>query len=253
MSGTKSIVRENAAGEIPGDRSFEEIDELMRLNLDGLEAQEVNYEAMPFGYDQPGRGIYSCQNGKKFYLGVQDWLKGCKAQLTFLTTEALVSDALTRIFDGKLSTRDLIVLDLNTAGDLFPIEVPLVTDNRAAADRSGKPKITALAGEILGANPNAILIANGVEGSDPRIKTFQRAKGLNGLNDRDIYVIVTCISPDQYAELNVVGGWLEMPDVIQRYYEDQISQAVGRNTGFRKSKSRPEQCSFRQIGWQGAF
>ena len=47
---------------------------------------------------------------------------------------------------------------------------------------------------------------------------------------------MTCISPGQYAELNVVAGWLEMPDVIQRFYEDQISQAVGRNTGFRKSK-----------------
>jgi hypothetical protein len=151
-------------------------------------------------------------------------------------SEALVSDALTRIFDGKLSTRDLIVLDLNTASGLFPIKVPYATDNRAAADRSGKPKITALAGEILGANPNAIVIANGVDGSDPRVKTFQRAKGLNGLNDKDIYVIPTCIAPDQYAELNVVGGWLDMPDVIQRHYQDQICQAVGRNTGFRKSE-----------------
>jgi hypothetical protein len=33
-----------------------------------------------------------------------------------------------------------------------------------------------------------------------------------------------------------VGGWLELPDVIQRFYVDQINQAVGRNTGFRKSK-----------------
>ena len=118
---------EDQAGEIAGDRSFEEIDELMRLNLDRLEAREVSYGAMPFGYDQPGTGIYSSQDGKRFYLGVQDWLKGCKARLTFLTTEALVSEALIRMFDGKLSTRDLIVLDLNAGGGFFPIKVPLVT------------------------------------------------------------------------------------------------------------------------------
>jgi len=56
------------------------------------------------------------------------------------------------------------------------------------------------------------------------------------LNDNDVYVIATCIPPEQYAELNVVGGWLAIPEVITRFYEDQISQAVGRNTGFRKSE-----------------
>jgi hypothetical protein len=228
---------QNKAGEIPGKHSFEEIDELMRLKFDELEAQEVDYEAIPFGYDQPGKGIYSQQNGRRFYLGVQDWLTGCRARLTFLTTEALVSEALTRIFERKLATRHLIVLDLNAACGLFPIEVPLVIDQRAAADRPGNPKVTALANEILAANPSAVVIANAVEGPDPRrIKTFQRAKGLNNLNDNDVYVIVTCIPTEQYAELNVVGRWLAVPQVITRFYEDQISQAVGRNTGFRKSQ-----------------
>ena len=109
-------------------------------------------------------------------------------------------------------------------------------DKRAAAAQQGKAKITALAEEILSANSRAIVIANGAKLHDARIKTFQRAKGLNGLNDNDIFIIVTFLPPEQYAELNVIAGWLAIPDAIQRFYEDQISQAVGRNTGFRRSE-----------------
>ena len=60
-------------------------------------------------------------------------------------------------------------------------------------------------------------------------------KGLNGLESNDIYIIVTCLSPAKYAELNVFGQWLGIPNIIQTYYQDQINQAVGRNTGFRQS------------------
>jgi hypothetical protein len=114
--------------------------------------------------------------------------------------------------------------------------VPLLIDKRAAADQSGRPKVTALADEILDANPNAIVIANGIEGSNPRIKTFQRAKGLNDLDENDIFLIATCLSPEHYAVLNAIGQWLELPDVIVQHYADQIAQAAGRNTGFRKSE-----------------
>ena len=51
-----------------------------------------------------------------------------------------------------------------------------------------------------------------------------------------MFVIPTCISPEQYAELNVVGQWLDIPNVVSLFYEDQISQAVGRNRGFRRSR-----------------
>jgi hypothetical protein len=33
----------------------------------------------------------------------------------------------------------------------------------------------------------------------------------------------------------VVGQWLEVPEVINVHYQDQINQAVGRNTGFRQA------------------
>ena len=186
---------ERAAGALPGKHIFEDIDEAMRLSLDALEQVEVNYDAIPFGFDQPGKGIYSAKNGKRFYLGAQDWLADCDAKLTFLTTEALISHVLIRAF----SKTSLIVLDLDAASDLFPIEVPLLTDKRAGADRLGKPKISALADEILTADSEAIIIANGIDGTKSRTKTFQRAKGLNGLEDHNVFVIPTCISPEQYA------------------------------------------------------
>jgi hypothetical protein len=202
----------------------------MRLKLDDLHPQEVNYEAIPFGFDQKGTGIYSTQNGKRFYLGVQSWLHDCKAKLTFLTTEALISNVLIEAYD-KLGRREPITLDLSARCDLFPIKVPLFIDRRAT-----ERKITALVDELLSANPNAVVIANSVKKESPEIKTFQRAKGLNGLNENDIFIVVTCLCPDQYAKLNVVGQWLDLPGIIGQYYEDQISQAVGRNTGFRKSE-----------------
>ena len=159
----------------------------------------------------PTGEFYRRENGRRFYVGIQAWLKDCHARLTFLTTEALVSNVVITVFN-KLH-RLLLVLDLNARCGLFPVEVPLQIDKRAAKDRAGRPNITALADELLAASPDAIVIGNGIGRSDPRVKTFQRAKGLNGINENDVHIIATCISPEQYSELNVVGQWLALPRV----------------------------------------
>ena len=125
--GHKIYSTEKAAKEIPGHYSFEEIDELMRLKLDDLHPQEVNYESIPFGFDQRETGIYSTENGKRFYLGVQDWLVDCRARLTFLTTETLISEVVTGAY-SKLRTRNPIVLDLDAPSNLFPVKVPLLIE-----------------------------------------------------------------------------------------------------------------------------
>jgi hypothetical protein len=207
---------ERAANEIPGRKEFEEIDELMRLNLDELHHKET--------------GIYSIRAGELFYLGVQGWIRRCNARVTFLTTEAVITDVIAESH-LKLSTSSPIVLDLFAPSDLFPIEVPLLIDRRAS-----KQKITDLVEQVLRAHPEAVIIANGTDITDPEVLTFQRAKGVNGFEERDVFVILTCLSPDQYAELNVVGQWLNIPNILRQHYEDQIGQAVGRNTGFRKSE-----------------
>lgn len=64
--------------------------------------------------------------------------------------------------------------------------------------------------------------------------TFQGTKGHNGLSSTDNYIIVTYLAPEVYARLNVLGQWIGQPDAIAKYYAAQISQAVGRNTGFRQ-------------------
>jgi hypothetical protein len=70
------------------------------------------------------------------------------------------------------------------------------------------------------------------------VLTFQRMKGQNGFADKDISIILTCLNPEKFAELNVIGQWLGIPDVIDRHYDDQLNQAVGRNRGFRLSDKR---------------
>jgi len=221
---------EKAANEIPGNLSFEEFDELIRLNLDDLHPQEVSYDALPFGFDQKGTGIYSVKAGKLFYLGVQDWIRNTNARLTFLTTETLITNVLIEAYH-KVPARNPIVLDLYAPSGLFPIEVPLFTDRRSA-----KRNIGPFVDEILAANPNAVIIANGTNSAHPRVLNFQRAKGVNGLDEKDVFIIGTCLAPDRYAELNVIGQWLNLPGIIRQQYEDEISQAVGRNTGFRQSE-----------------
>jgi hypothetical protein len=228
---------ERATKQIPGRYSFEQCDEWLRLPLSQLEAVQVDYPAIPFGYDAPGRGMYSSQHGKRFYFGVQGWMKDCNSQITFLTTESLISQVLVRAYE-ELPIK-LNVLDLHADCELFPIDVPLLLDKRAAADwtRKGKANITALAQEKLAMNPNAIVVGNGIEFADKheRVKTFVRVKGLNGLESNDLIIIPTFLAAEEYALLNVTGQWLELPEVITRFYEDQISQAVGRNQGFRKN------------------
>jgi hypothetical protein len=70
------------------------------------------------------------------------------------------------------------------------------------------------------------------------LQTFQGCKGTNDLSDKDIYIVMTHLAPDQYADLNVIGQWLGIPNIINLFYMDQINQAVGRNQGFRQSNQR---------------
>ena len=204
----------------------------MRVSLNSLEKVLVDFDAIPFGSDNSESGIYKGQNGKAFYLGVQDWLKSMAGR-NFLTTERLMTEVVraayrkqVKVEDGRRIVR-LACLRNDPPSDLFPVTVPICIDKRANAENA-----TELAREITEANPNAVVISNGVEDTE-RVLNFQNAKGANHLADHDIYIIVTHISPKHYAELNVVGRWLGISDVIDLYYRDQISQAVGRNKGFR--------------------
>ena len=71
-----------------------------------------------------------------------------------------------------------------------------------------------------------------------RVTTFQGAKGRNDLKEKDIWIILTYLNGEKYAELNVIGQWLGIPTIIELHYQDLINQSVGRNRGFRQSLTR---------------
>ena len=212
--------------------SFDQFDADMRVRFDSLDKVLVDFEAIPYGNDKKDDGIYKRQNGTPFYLGVQEWLASMTGR-NYLTTEILMSKVVRAAyrkqskFEGDRRIVRLSYKRIDPPPELFPIPVPVCADNRANAKNVAK-----LAREITEANSNAVVICNKVKDND-RVLTFQKAKGANHLADSDIYIIVTHLKPEHYAQLNVVGQWLGIPDVIELYYRDQISQAVGRNKGFR--------------------
>ena len=215
---------------------FDSFDELMRLDLSVLQPVEVDFDLIPFGYDNSQTGIYRLRHGDQYYIGPKPWLADNTAEFTFLTTESLVAKVIEVAFQklGHSARRLVMKFVLDQVPPIYPVKVPVEFDRRAAADRKHKNRISALAADIVANNSNAIVIADGVRDVE-RVITFQGMKGQNGFADRDIAIIPTCLAPEKFAELNVIGQWLGIEDVIDRYYEDQINQAVGRNRGFRHS------------------
>jgi hypothetical protein len=241
-------------GNLPQIKSFEDFDYLMRLELREFAEVKVDFDQIPFGHGQE-TNLYKKKNGRSYHLGIREW--PFYFRIGFLTTEILTASVVEEIFEqhaGRVRAKaqvhptdleettktklNLTRLDIPDPAHLYPIKIPLFIDARARANLPQKPGITQLAKELLGANPDAVVIANGTNGDVEGVQTFQGCKGRNDLVDKDIYIIVTHLAPDQYAELNVIGQWLEIPNIINLFYMDQINQAVGRNQGFRQSNQR---------------
>ena len=228
--------------EIPSRiRGFESFDEFMRLDLESLEQVTVDFEAIPFGFDNGNSGIYRSRHGDSYYIGPKPWLHENTAEFTFLTTESLVAKTIETAFkkvdvQGRANriTRKFILDDVPP---IYPVKVPVHFDPRASANRLQTKRISALAEEIAANDPNALIIADGVRGGQRAI-SFQKMKGQNDFQDKNVTIIPTCLAPEKYAELNIMGQWLGgVPDIIDRYYDDQLNQAVGRNRGFRQSNA----------------
>jgi hypothetical protein len=219
-----------------GIPTFEDFDDLMRLELTSLTLYHVDYERFKYGQDNPyatDSGIYRPQHGHGYDIGLKPWLSQMGDTVpTFLTTEEVVAQTI-----GKAYGQRLLSLELDDLPGLFPIKVPVFIEKRAKSDRvqAEELNVSALAQEILEADKNAVVISDGVK-DIPDVYTFQGMKGLNGLEDRNIYIILTWMAPEKYAELNVLGQWLGNENILLDYCQDQINQAVGRNRGFRQSQ-----------------
>jgi hypothetical protein len=213
-----------------GDMGFERFDELMRLDLSKLEAITVDYERIQFGFDQSDSGIYRPKHRERYYLGPQTWMFDSHCQWIFLTTEDLLTEAIDVVYSKSGQSRLLIRCDLDAVSGVFPIKVPLFIDARAKSGTLG-----ALVDEILAAQPNARIIADKVK--SPRVTNFTVMKGSNEFEHDDIIIIPQLLHPDHYALLNVTGVFLDRDDVIDLHYRDLVTQAVGRNRGFRESSA----------------
>jgi hypothetical protein len=135
------------------------------------------------------------------------------------------------LYEAKLG-RSLLRLDLDNLPGLYPVDVPVVKNKKAKAEMMQE-----LASEILASSDGTVVIADGL-GSlrGERARSFQGMKGYNGWPDKDVFIALTFLAPEVYARLNTLGIWLGLEDTIAKYYAAQLSQAVGRNTGFRKKR-----------------
>jgi hypothetical protein len=215
-------------GAIPSELTFEEYNELRYLDLATLQRVEVNFWSQPFGRENKADSIYRAWHQKPFYLGVKRWPFAGSARITYLTTETFTTEAIAAVY--AKAAEPLLKLELDRLPPLYPIAVPTAKDKRARAQN-----IKELVREILASNEKAVVIADGLgDMKGSRAMTFQGMKGHNGLSAADIYIISTSLAPEVYARLNVLGQWTGNFDTLTKYYAAQISQAVGRNTGFRQ-------------------
>ncbi|OSI60501.1 hypothetical protein BSZ15_02010 [Bradyrhizobium canariense] len=208
---------------------YEDYSELRFLDLARFERVHVDFASQPFGRENSQKAIYRSQDGKSFYFGPKGWPTADTTSWIFLTTESFTTDVIVALYKLKLG-RPLLSLRLDNLPGIYPVAVPLVKSPKASARR-----VQELASEVLISSNRNVVIADGLGSlKGERARTFQGMKGYNGWADEDVYIVLTYIHPERYGRLNALRQWLQVDDTVIKYYAAQLSQAVGRNTGFRK-------------------
>lgn len=208
-----------------GSKSFEEFDSMLRMNLARFERIAVDFGAIPYGCDNSEAGMYRAMNGFEYGIAVRDWLQRINCPKLFLTTEAVMA----KIVKAVVDEHRLIECHLTPGAGIHPVHVPIVFDNRARSEDRDQ-----LANEIICENHNGIVIGNGLK-VKARTTNFTIMKGVNEYKDNDIYIIMTMLPNDHYATLNTLGQFIDETNIIALHYRDLVSQAIGRNTGYRDS------------------
>jgi len=209
---------------------FEEYNELRFVDPANFERVGVDYFAQPFGRENNQRSIYLSRHGSAYYFGARHWPSSSDStNWVFLTTETFTTEIIAALYKAKLG-RSLLRLNLDNLPGVYPIDVPVLKNKKAKAE-----KIQELASEILASSEATVVIADGLDDvKGERARTFQGMKGYNGWSGKDIFIVLTFLAPEVYARLNALARWLQLDDTIGKYYAAQLSQAVGRNTGFRQ-------------------
>ena len=206
-------------------RTFEQLEELMRTDFSALSIQKVDFTAIPYGTDNKPSGLYGRTSGLEFYLGLKTHFFDDSVRWIFLTTEEVPARILTELY--ARANRNLPTITLDDIPELFPIRIPVQIDPRAATSRKN-----ALVRD-LNARGYEVIADKAVEAIN-----FQSMKGRNDLSDSDLAIVPNFLHPDEYAQLNAIGVWLNIPEITSLHHQDQINQAVGRSKGFRDRGKR---------------
>ncbi|MCK1586932.1 hypothetical protein [Bradyrhizobium sp. 169] len=208
---------------------FDDYSELRFTELTQFERVQVEFASQPFGRENSSKAIYISQDGKPYYFAAERWPAADSTSWIFLTTERFTTEAIAALYKLKFN-RPLLQLNLDNLPGVYPVDVPIVKSKNANAQGIQK-----LAKDILANNDRNVVIADRLnELKGERARTFQGMKGYSGWSDENVFVVLTHIHPEVYGRLNAVGRWLRLDETIAKYYAAQLSQAVGRNTGFRK-------------------
>jgi hypothetical protein len=202
---------------------FDALDEAMRLDLGALREIKIDHSRAPLGRGGD-KNIYrrvTTSNLGTWWIGATGWIRRSRARVTVLTTEEMVSTA------AQTALGSAVLLNLQY-GDDPRSALRLRVDGRASA--RGRKE---LAKELAASGRRTAVVVNGLDGLEGTY-TFQKVKGLNDLADHDVHVIETYLSPAEYARVCAVGLWAGIEDPVGTYYADRISQAIGRNTGYRQ-------------------
>lgn len=248
-----------AAGAVDNPPSFRHVQDVIGAKYRKRDLREVDTTFAPFGRDNTDQGLYTGQQGRKYYLRPHRWWDSLGARVVFLTTEQLPTELFSSIgrMDhnrrmAKYEAESRKAVQTGSASPLPPRPrfkaysfdqtgtflrdcVPLVLDSRSAKDQEGKPKLSTLIEEIRAKCSDVFVITDNA-GNSTNICPHKTARGRNDLADRMIVSIFTYIGGAQYAEFCLIGKEFSLPDIIRTYYRDVLFQDIGRNMGFRRSE-----------------
>ncbi len=194
--------------------TFEEYERIVRSGhnwyVDIIEI-DVSVER-PFDIDNK---LYDQCGGMKYYLKSKEWWSGFP-KVTFLTTELLPTILARRVIP------DLTILD-------FTVEISKSTVDLKLDKRCRRGSIGDLEAEIRESNPEVVIIGNMMADAI----SHMASRGLNSLENRDIFAVYTWPSLPQFAELAAINTKFGLRDAIRLTYVDTFNQTSGRNRGFR--------------------
>jgi hypothetical protein len=204
---------------------FETLTEYAYIDIDELYEVKADFGAIPYSFDPKEAGMYQRMSGKSATFVQKPWFNVVRCPKVFLTTESVV----VATTQSVIGADNLFLREIEPAAGIHPVSIPIVCDDRAV-----KRKANALVDEILASNENTVVIRNGEERKlGNKVINFERVKGRNDLKEKDIYIIMTMLHAEEYFKLNTLGIFIGRNDIIQMHYRDLLTQATGRNTGYR--------------------